>query len=69
MDGDEALTIIAIILFIAGIVLVTQIGKAPTEGQKGSRQTAAAIFIMASVAVGCIIVGKGLGRSRMCLPK
>lgn len=65
-DGDEAVMIIGLFLFLVGIILVVQSTRAPSEVQKGSRQTAAAIFIMASVAVLCFVVGKGIGRANLC---
>lgn len=66
--GDEALVIAALLLLFIGIVLWSQIGSAPTQASKGGRQTATAIFIMASVAVFCLIWGRSLGREARCLP-
>jgi hypothetical protein len=67
--GDEALTLAAVFLLLAGIVLFSQINQAPDPGAKGSRQTASAIFLMGSLAVFCLIWGRALGRESTCISK
>ena len=67
--GDEALTLAAVLLFIAGIVLISQIPSAPNDSAKGSRQTVSAIFLMASLALFFLIWGKAFGRGSVCIQR